>query len=219
MDEEGKVRRNLVVFSAALLAVAWFELPVQLIASKALSVEGFSSARAWAAAGVVLGYLVLRYHFSPEALKLSQQVDAHLDREHWARVHPFVLREVEGAYRSGGANDTVGRELQVFTSQVKTKLSQASAPAEQFDSLPVNVTMERGQSIWVGSAGLNVGNGTAHYNVRYEVPRTVRRKIRIVGFFKSWVYSDTGINLVFPYVIAVPAAAVIAWKLVAALLP
>lgn len=206
------------MFSAVVLAVAWFEVPVQQIASQALKVEALSSFRAWCAAALVLGYLVLRYHFSPDAAKLSQEVSAHLNREYWARIHPFVLDQVTSAYRTGRANITVGRELEVFTSRVKTKLSQESLPAEKFDSMSVNVTLERGPTIWEGSAGLNVGNGTANFNVRYGVPKAVRRRIRTVGFFKSWVYSDTGINLVFPYVIAGPAALVVVWKLAGALL-
>jgi hypothetical protein len=69
MDDDDKIRRNLVVFSAAILLVAWLEIPIQALIDRAPAGATLkvSSLRAWGAAGVVLGYLVLRYRFSPFA--------------------------------------------------------------------------------------------------------------------------------------------------------
>lgn len=217
MDEEDKIRRNLVLFCAGVIGVAWFGVPVQQIASDLLKIQAFSTAKAWLAALIVLMYLVLRYHFSKDAKLLGTQVRQHMDREYWARIAPLVVHDVRESYRTGLANETVGRELQPFLSQMKTNLAASLSP-EQVEQLDVNVTLDRGKSVWEGTAGLNVGNGTGQFNVYYAVPRGKRVKVRVSGFFLSWIYSDTGINLVFPYVIAIPAVAVIVWKLLEGLL-
>lgn len=215
MDEEDKVRRNLVVFGAGVAGIALFGVPVQQIASDLLKLQTLSTLKAWSIALAVLVYLVLRYHFSKDAKELGTQVQRHLDREYWARISPLVVKEVKHSYRTGIANETIGRELQPFLSQMKTRLGPGMSP-EDVENLDVNVTLERGHTIWDGNAGLNVGNGAGQFNVHYVVHRRMRLRIKVPGLFFSYVYSDTGVNLILPYVLAAFAALVIVWKIATA---
>jgi hypothetical protein len=216
MDEDDKVRRNLVVFSAGVLGIAWFELPIQQLASQAMNTTPLSPLKTWSAAAVVHLYLLLRYRFSAEAQRLTQQVREHQSRAHWAGVMPFVTAEAESAFKTGRANATFGREIQVLTSQVKSMLITQQAE-ESFGKLKLHVQIDQGPTIWGGWASLVVQDGLMPFRVQYEVPGPARTRIRAVALVKSWVYSDTGVNLVLPYVLSACAIVVIVWKYVTAL--
>lgn len=220
MDEDDKIRRNLVVFSAAMLGIAIFRVDVHRLAVDSLKVQGFNTVTAWTVAGFVLAYLVVRYHFSAEARKLKAQIEQHTDRERWARIAPYVQDQVKEAFRSGSRSAAVGSEVDSFIPQVVLRAG-TEASSDTVRTFPLNVALDRApDSLWTGNAGMNVllpgsGNSVQH-NVHYVVPRWKRRRIATATFVLSWVWSDTAINLVFPYAFAVVAEVVVLWKIAAA---
>lgn len=88
-DEDAKIRRNLVVFSAAVLMFAWFDLPFGTVLNKFLgtNIPDTSDNKTLAVAFIVFIYLGLRYRFSSEGRKYSQSIE--LDRR---RYHGQLLK-------------------------------------------------------------------------------------------------------------------------------
>lgn len=68
-DDDSKIRRNLVVYSALVLTLAWLELPLGMILELVLP-EGFSRPpdyKLWTLGFVILAYLGIRFSFAAEA--------------------------------------------------------------------------------------------------------------------------------------------------------
>jgi len=59
-DEEGKIRRNLMVFSTGILAVGILGIPISESTLLGMNLKNVSPERAWGCAMVVLVYLTLR---------------------------------------------------------------------------------------------------------------------------------------------------------------
>lgn len=90
MDDDDKIRRNLMVTSAVIISVAWFDVSLpdvlerlfsikQQVGASATAVE-LSNWKVWLAALVVLGYMSWRYRWSDEmeaAQKLFEEGSFH----------------------------------------------------------------------------------------------------------------------------------------------
>lgn len=63
-DVEEKARRNLLTYSAAILAIAFLEIPLDGNLIGVVNLDKVDSSKAWIAAAAVLIYLFLRYHYS-----------------------------------------------------------------------------------------------------------------------------------------------------------
>lgn len=72
-DEEGKTRRNLMVFSTGVLAVASLGIPLSGSTFLGLNLKDVDPMNAWVCALVVLVYLTLRYWFDPTFQKQKTQ--------------------------------------------------------------------------------------------------------------------------------------------------
>lgn len=71
-DSDDKIRRNLIVASTAVLLGAWLELPAASVMKRLLGDDISATVqpwRLWTAALALLVYLILRYKFSPGALR------------------------------------------------------------------------------------------------------------------------------------------------------
>lgn len=68
-DSDAHARRNVVMLSASILTAWWLRLDlpgVLSITPLKTFIEGASAGRLWMALALLLGYLILRYHFSPQ---------------------------------------------------------------------------------------------------------------------------------------------------------
>jgi hypothetical protein len=104
-DDEDKVRRNLVVFSAAIIAVAVFELPIADMARALVNPHEIGdwklkSTRAWWAALAVLAYLWLRFHFSKDGRESVGKMHEE-QRSDLARRQSLHLESVARAAMAG----------------------------------------------------------------------------------------------------------------------
>lgn len=207
------------MFSAAVMAVAWFELPVQRLVSDAIRFqEGIRGWKTWLAALVVLAYLVLRYRFSGQAQALSDAIKEQQDKTHWSGVWNLVNAAADDAYTNAAVNKVVGIQLQTAKQQ-DDAMVLAHAQVANFRP-QVNYAIERGPTMWAGQVTVwvsDAGNGNktvgAKHVARYTVPEWPRRRLVAAGFYRSWIYSAASVNVVSPYLFALIAASVIVTKL------
>lgn len=214
MDEDDKVRRNLVVFSAGVLLVAWLNVPVQGMLQDALKVkQEVEPARTWLAAAAILVYLILRYRFSPDARKLGKDMYGHFSGVAYNRVNALAQPEAKRAFTGQVPSRFFGKEMQASQEDFANKYRRD--PAVRY-----SVTADSGKStgLWTGTVITNIyqeADSQIHL-IAYEIPFRIdgwpMAKIAARAFWLSWVYSDTSVNRLAPVLLASAAYVVILWK-------
>ncbi|MFO6419899.1 hypothetical protein ACLBKS_06825 [Hylemonella sp. W303a] len=76
-DDDAKIRRNLVVYSTIVLALAWFGLPAGLLLEAALPKSFINPPdyKFWAFGFAILAYLGIRYSFSKEGSSYRDSIE------------------------------------------------------------------------------------------------------------------------------------------------
>lgn len=114
-DEDSKVRRNLVVFGALILAFTWLEIPSALILERLLgtTASGIESWKLWGLNLCVLLYLSMRYYSSEEHQKAVQSIHRAMDIERKQIRRSIVQRHVDKvlAARDDARSDLFGHTL------------------------------------------------------------------------------------------------------------
>jgi hypothetical protein len=90
-DEEGKTRRNLMVFSTGILAVGILGIPISESTLLGINLKNVSPERAWGCAMVVLVYLTLRYWFDPTFQK-QRSIWNKREKEFREKYSTLVIR-------------------------------------------------------------------------------------------------------------------------------
>lgn len=221
MDEDDKVRRNLVVFSAATVLLFWLEIPVQPLLEEHLKIEPASTLRAWVAAACVLAYLTLRYRFSPDAEKLRDNIAQSRQGIIYQNVSNILSAQIRMAYTQGGdvqyaINSTIQtnmaplndlpikswREAQAWMHENKYELASISIELTSyaectgkfsviFNSPPLSQVVRSGQ---------------------YKLPLLKRVRVKLLAA-KPYIYSGVAINQLAPYVLALAAGVVITYRI------
>ncbi|MNY09495.1 hypothetical protein D3C86_1424110 [compost metagenome] len=95
-DEAGKTRRNLVVLSSAVVAIAFLEVPLQGSLIGAINLDKVDPKSAWIAVAVCLTYFLLRF--------LTDGNNTRNIKQWWAGVLEYQPNSVHGFLRSKQAN-------------------------------------------------------------------------------------------------------------------
>jgi hypothetical protein len=224
-DADDKVRRNLVGFSAAVLLVAWLNVPVQGWLQDALKVKTELVAwKTWAAALAVLLYLTLRYRFSPDAEKLVNGLEREYSSVRFAGILKLTTTDGERAFAQGRTTPVFGPNLL----QIRQDLLKAHPEIETSPEHRVEFQVEEQEqgNPWKGRIRISVIRRTSPNAGQvlgpprllvFEVPRATRWKVRTRAFLLSWVYSGTSVNFLIPVALALLAGAVAIAKIISAL--
>jgi hypothetical protein len=223
VDEDDKVRRNLVMFSAAILLVAWLDVPIQGILQETLKFKtDVAQGRTWAAALVILAYLLLRYRFSEDAQSLVGGMDREFGGEVYTRVSKYATTRGEKRFADGAPDVAFGERMRIVR-----ETFQAEFPHEyEAAKWDMEVDPRDVASYWSGTVVVTVYAGTEpeerkhlrSYPVTYKMPFMRRVPLALWAFCRSWVYSETSINYLTPVLMGVVAMIVVVWKLTVALL-
>lgn len=128
-DEDGKIRRNLVMVSSAILLSAWLDIPFsaligKLVDAKYAAPETF---RVWIVGFVVLIYLGIRYTFSEEGAHYRSAISDEVQRK-------VVDRAIAMAQRQADRYTRTGNEPAVFDGKfiefVRTRASEEMPKGE-----------------------------------------------------------------------------------------
>jgi hypothetical protein len=224
MDEDDKVRRNLVVFSAAVCITSFLKLPVIQVAATALKSDGSwnpSPWRVWSAALVVLMYLLLRYRFSDKyqaafSLMVSDVKSALMEMSKLRAVECFE------AAQSGRSTRAFGFDLDPIRDQLQAKVtSKTGTPADKIQYSYRVDRQERFKGVLnlslVGIRVLNTSEESpiakSDARVEYELPSWMRARVLLAATVQSTIYSSRFVNHAIPVLLGWAALALSAWKL------
>lgn len=240
-DTEDKIRRNLVAFSSIVILGAWLDIPLKAIADKALTsgaLDQVTPWRVWVAVVAVQAYLILRFRFSAETL-----AEARMLRRAWSLIYrgrvvavlhrhlaafsksqresPFFpnrltdvasLEPPHVALKAGGTKESLGVPSLIATDI--TFLDQARAPTDTDETAPplevyrgyVNLAFS-----WPGGAS-RMGGST-----EFQVTGWRRYALDLTTLWTLCLYSPEAMKLILPSALALVAASIALFKLVASL--
>jgi hypothetical protein len=198
-DDEQKIRRNLVVFSVAIILVAWFDIPITSLASSILRTNGstppvhISSLKAWWAALAILSYLAFRFRFTSEIEQMARET---LDT--FANRRKQAAETVAYALKHRGQDPSEWPEL---ADQVEAHMAKRGEKAMYPDRGPF-VELMHCQSkppYRVARAVVEIrsfGKTAAIDEAGFDVTLRTREfwLVRVAAFFRTWVYSKVAVE-------------------------
>jgi ABC-type multidrug transport system fused ATPase/permease subunit len=233
MDEDDKVRRNLVVASAAVLLCAWLKVSIPALANRLMS--GPTSApsitldpvRLWAGALVVLVYLLLRFRFC----KATGEAWTDYKKE-WSKVRERIATATLRAHLRRASQKRIESPL-FDTSLVNLLAQKTRATQEDLGNLQVDrlrtpvveapgITMMDGYSgkanlafLWTDEGA--VQHASAGYVEDFAFRKYERWKLIVRTALELATYSRASVQVFVPVLLAVLAFGVSAWNLAIAL--
>jgi hypothetical protein len=227
-DDEDKVRRNLVVFSAAIIAVAVFELPIADMARALVNPHGIGnwqlkSPRAWWAALAVLAYLWLRFHFSKDGResvgKMIEAQSSDLARRQSAYLEGIARAAMAGEPDYKSVVDSIAALKEQHVANARARHPHHTFSDPSYDLGHSSAAGWRGSSTF-NFRVLSVGGASpAMYNQEWkvDVPFSpgARLRLTLATFARAWLWSGTALVYFVPLGLAVIAAGVCVAKIAA----
>lgn len=200
MDEDDKVRRNLVVFSAAVCLFTFIQLPIAQVVSGTLKGAGQWTPdpwRLWAVVLVVLIYLFMRYRFSENfspafAPMLGDITNAIVERSKDRAVKCF-----ENGQR-GRSTRKFGFDLSAISEGLQENISHKTG--ERADWIQYGYRIDRQDRfkgvLTISLLGVKGSPGEiretlerAESRIEYELPKVERARVVVTAVLQSSIYS------------------------------
>lgn len=220
-DDDLKVRRNLVVYSAIILSLAWLDIPFSAIVGQFVrndfpDIEGY---RLWSIGLAVLAYLGIRYSFSAEGEKYRIDIDAEYKRLlvnkamssaqcqvnffTWTGLEPLIfdgkLRDYVKARTEDMGNDFISRAHGI---RPKIYLSMSD-----YRSAPWDFSMGA-EFVW-DRKGRRVGASSGSFAIDVKIAGTYRLLMSAYAKLHAVVYSASSIKYLAPVIFGLSATCVI----------
>lgn len=237
-DEDSKIRRNLVVASTLVVLAWWLRLPLDKLSEKMFGVSSAPGLewRVWLAAIVVLLYLLHRFRFAGEAAGAFVQWRNSRSNLRQELIQRHFEKRMATYTKNGLPFHEVGEPLKQRVNEILSELAarQGVEPGHLIVDKFILKPIQHGS---LTKAGLNVKPskrvGSMHcdlavrsatsllppkaFVLNYELSKQRYSWIQCKLFLRTGTYSPAATALVLPYVLAVVALALAAWKLFRAL--
>lgn len=231
-DEDGKIRRNLVAVSTAILVLAWLDVPLAAVAARLLGekAEGsqyvLSPMKVWTATAALLLYFILRFRFSDEATAAF----ASLGQTQSERYANLFWRHLRGLAKSAEAGQLPAGELRSAIESMTARAGERQGRSDEYKARRPKVRF--GLTTSAPKVGLDHNltvmlqwhlDGQSEPNstnsgVRYTMPATLHRKLRLLAWGYAAIYSKGSLSLIWPVSLAAAAVTVVCWKVSRSLL-
>jgi hypothetical protein len=206
-DTPDKLRRNVVVLSAAILAIAFFNLsfrPTGTLLGFA-EVSNVSTFKVWLALSVVLLYVFLRYHFSEQTSAERATMAADFKATRQEAIRQQLERAVRAYFLKGSSVAWIDDfESRFVDSDIQERMLR-DGPAREVDDLVVGV--DPSEEPWYASiAGVSFharwtsseygrwgGNRYA-----FTLPRPLRAQIVARCALRAVSYSRGAVDVAVP---------------------
>lgn len=226
IDDDDKLRRNVVIFSAAVLAVTFLDLPIGSISAKLLGAENaqVSVFRVWLLALFTLFYLVIRFSFpetptnispvddwkSDYSKRCSARREALITKFHAKRIYDLE-KEVVQTYLPADE----------YPLDTPPRLGPRRCPGKTYFPPTHDLRLDKGK-FWSGTLLYTFtetnesGQVLARLEIRdaFKVPARTFMPIALRAAALATIYSNTAANWLFPRALAVLATLCISVKLV-----
>lgn len=236
-DEDSKIRRNLVVASTLIVLAWWLRLPMDKLSEKLFGVSSAPGLewRVWLAAIVVLLYFLHRFRFAGEAAGASMQWQSSRRNLGQELIQRHFARRMATYAKDGRPFREVGEPLGQRVSQILADIARRQGDVQR--NVAVDMVsfkaIEQGSLTNVGRS-LNPSNrvGSMHCDLVVRVDSVLQSTPFVLGYelskqryswiqcqlwIRTGIYSPAATALVLPYMLAVVALALAAWKLFRAL--
>lgn len=227
MDDDDKIRRNLIVTSAVVIGVAWFDVSLPDMLERLFSVKSAAGSppvkvadwKVWVAALAMLLYMAWRYRWSEEVEKAWGLFDATVTARYGILFQRVYLRDVAGWFRDGAYPKDAHEQMVVLYNQVLPQIL-----ADQIGRRPDTVSI-RARNTPMPSNGNESVEASADWNDRgagatgntiqgsvYIDLRRQRALIRRARVHAMW-NSKESMSLMWPVVFAGAALGIVLYKL------
>lgn len=233
-DTQDKVRRNLVVFSAAIVFGWFLDLKLTNITKLFVSTDigSVNTGRLWIVTLILLIYLFLRYRFdNPTNLQiLSLREELKAQRKDYR--FKYLLRKINQINRTGRFSPVFGASLAESVSREKEQYEKEHAQNISFrlhistpwsDKSPV--APDEANAIWEETVGiseeyfkkgasrnLSTNSGKNH---EFSIPLSGRAWVRLHSLIHVVSYSKSAVDLIVPIALAFFAIVISLCKLIA----
>jgi hypothetical protein len=222
-DTTDKLRRNVVVLAAVILAIAFFDLsfrPTGILLGFA-EVGRVSPFKVWLALTVTLLYVVMRYHHSDETLKERAYI---VERFRELRRVSTIYR-IEAAVRRyflQGVPVSLFDEFGDFLDEDIQRHMTRDGRAKEVDDLQVGTAKpDAAQPWWQGSVGVSfhvIWEGGSYgrsggSQAAYTLPGAERFRVSAMAALGAATRSRVGVDIGLPYAMAALAALTSLYKL------
>lgn len=230
-DFPDKIRRNLVVFSAAII-IGWF-LDLKLIAIAKLfvsaEIESVSPSKLWIVTACILCYLILRFKFDDNT---NSQINSFSNEVRYQKIrylYTYLSRQLLNIGRASKTSiilpslsehvrETIEHYKKVDSQRISCQLSISNQ-----DDIKVPADTQYGGTIWQGELKVEEkyfsaarqfdSRGGVAYD--FSIPPTGRLWIWIHALARATLYSKSSLELIVPTVLASFALLITIWKIAA----
>lgn len=232
MDDDDKIRRNLIVTSAIVIGAAWFNVSLPEVLERLFSiktVDGTKSVvlsewKVWLAALAVIGYMGWRYRWSDEVEKATAEFAASTLRRYQFLFGQVYLAKVADWFKRGETPGDMHPQLAPLYAQVvpESVVSQLGRRPENvtFTGMPPGSTAF-GNVMMTATTEWRLPNGGIQSNTQpVNVYIDAKRQQALIWKARrySLVNSKASMSLAWPVLIAGAAALVVLYKLGRAIL-
>lgn len=235
MDDDDKVRRNLVVASSIILLAAWLGMPLAAVAERMLGISAGSPAtfslspnRFWSATLFVILYFFLRYRFSSEARRAVRAFRRERQLIFKHRASNFLAKLVATFSRTGKDSGVFNNKLADTVTQCVEEMARNTGPTDR--ELPpwgkpkVVVDSIVFSKQYSGHSGLFLQwteprkGSMAGGHVAFDITGTHRFWLNLASTVQALGYSRASIQYVVPLLLSGLAGTFVTWRLVAPIL-
>lgn len=223
MDEDDKIRRNMVIFSSGILASAILELPFSSLVQVVLSAtyKGPDNWKVWGLGLVILAYMALRYRFSSEGERYISEYEKDMASLRWKYLNELV--QAQATYFT-----KTGREPKVFkgglSDYVRGHETTVMRNNRNLTSIPRPILKTNLLEHMGGNWAYRVGVALAWQTIEHSSSSTggiidmlVEGREKLIVQVRTWLhctfYSRASIVYLTPIILGLLAALLLCWRL------
>lgn len=228
-DDSDKIRRNLVVFSTAILVGAFLNVKIEGSA-KLLGIAEIAKPepwKVWFVLSALVIYQLTRFRFDGGTGLLLHSAKEYLRNVTAPRVGNYLVRRLGRDIRRSGQSPVLVSTVLVDAIrnlEVLDVPGQLHSRTDEWKLASLTMTGAHEGGIWKGrhyfdvvtSAGESMRSTRTYAD--YSVPVLARPFIAARSLFQLVFYSKIGVDLLFPYLVGFGALGVCAWKFATAVL-
>ncbi|MEZ2297262.1 hypothetical protein [Variovorax sp. RCC_210] len=232
MDDDDKIRRNLIVTSAVIIGVAWFNVSLPDVLERLFSIKSAAGAqtvqvadwKVWVAALAMLGYMAWRYRWSEEVDKAWKLFDETVAVRYGVLFQRIYLRDVAKWFRDGAYPKDAHEQMAVLFNQVcpQTLVDQLGRQPDAVSIRARNAPLpSNGNESVEASADWNDrGAGATGNTIQGSIYIDTRRQRALIWRSRAYamVNSKESMSLLWPVVFASSALVIAVYKLMMSLL-
>jgi len=232
-DDSDKIRRNLVVFSTAIIVGASLGVKVE----GGAKLLGFAELakpepwKVWSVMACLLLYQIARYRFDDATDKLLEKAQEQYRKAVVPQIGRYLGRRLLRDIQRSGTSSLL--ESTALMDSIQS-LEAKDVPGVESSGAPwqlaqLRMTGKHEGAVWRGRHNFQVvltvdGEGSQGNSrstsafADYTTPRFIKPPIVLYALARVAFYSKTGIDLLFPYLLGFTALLVCLWKIFAPLL-